>query len=209
MFPSNQKAHESSMDSKALELAKAKFCRAEIAVEALKVATDFESAEYAWSDFILASGNIFAKLEQGAKKNTKARAWFNDKKDERRSDHLLLYLHEARNSDEHGIVRVTERYEDAGRPPLGMTKPGFGKRIPLRLYNVDQKTMRPIGVPVEAFYPGSFIKLVGVRYDRTKFCEPPRTHLGVEVKAYAWPQEVADLCLAYLRSLLVEAEGFV
>jgi hypothetical protein len=197
------------MNPKALALAKAKLHKAEKAVQALKAAIDFQSAEYAWSDFVVAAGMVYAKIEQGVKKNAMAEAWFKDVKKTRESDPLLLYLYKARDADVHGVEDLTKRHHNSGRPILGRT-PKFGERIGLTVIPVDGPFGRPIGPAAEAFNPGSFINLVPIRYDRnSKVCEPPRTHLGVEVKPYGWPQEVGELGLAYLSDIVSKAESFV
>ncbi len=97
------------MDSQALEQAKGKLQRADKALYALKTATNYDEAEEAWSDFLLAASTIYSKLEQGSKSKGTSAGWFGRKKKERKDDPLLRFLHHARNSDEHGIERVAER----------------------------------------------------------------------------------------------------
>lgn len=70
-------------------------------------ATTIAQAERGWSEFLLAVASIYAKLEQGAKGNGVASGWFGRVKKERKDDHLLSYLHHARNSDEHSIDDIT------------------------------------------------------------------------------------------------------
>jgi hypothetical protein len=52
---------------------------------------------------------VFTKLEQGAKSHPKSQPWSGPVKHQRRTDALLQYIHQARNSDEHGIQRITDR----------------------------------------------------------------------------------------------------
>lgn len=58
-----------------------------------------------WSDLLTYGNRVFGKLEQGAKR-TSAADWFAAIKEERQTDPLLNYLHEARNVDDHGIAPV-------------------------------------------------------------------------------------------------------
>jgi hypothetical protein len=52
------------MDAIAVEQAKGRLRRAEKAIQALEAADSFEAAEEAWTDFLLAAGTIYSKLEQ-------------------------------------------------------------------------------------------------------------------------------------------------
>jgi hypothetical protein len=61
------------------------------------------------SDFLIAANRIFSKLEQGSKTNGQSKAWFGRKRHERRTNPLLRYIHHARNADEHGLAKVTDR----------------------------------------------------------------------------------------------------
>jgi hypothetical protein len=97
------------MDAQAVERAKGRVRRAEKALQALKEATNYDEAEEAWSNFLLAASTIYSKLEQGSKSKGKSAGWFGRKKKERKDDPLLRFLHHARNSDEHGIERVAQR----------------------------------------------------------------------------------------------------
>jgi hypothetical protein len=110
-----------TMDAQAVEQAKARLQRADKALYALKIAANYDEAEEAWSDFLLAAATIYSKLEQGSKSKGTSAGWFGRKKKERRDDPLLRFLHHARNSDEHGIERVAERggnQRDLGGKPL-------------------------------------------------------------------------------------------
>jgi hypothetical protein len=74
------------MDPQAVDQAKARLRKAKKALDALKKANDFEPAEDAWSDFLLAAAAIYSKLEQGAKSKGASAGWFGRKKKERKDD---------------------------------------------------------------------------------------------------------------------------
>jgi hypothetical protein len=97
------------MDPAAVQHGQTRLRKAEKAIEALKSATDFESAEEGWSDFLQAPPGIYSKLAQGANVKGSSFGWYGRKKKERKDDPLLRYLHFARNADEHGIERVVSR----------------------------------------------------------------------------------------------------
>ncbi len=111
------------MDAQAVEQAEAKWRKAKKSLEILRAAKNYEGAEEAWSDFLLAASTIYSKLEQGSKSKGSSGGWFGRKKKERKDDPVLRYLHYARNSDEHGIERVAARGGNlvditAGNEPL-------------------------------------------------------------------------------------------
>lgn len=192
------------MDASALEQAKERLRRGERAIADLRAATNFEDAESAWTDFLQSVSAVYAKLEQGSKLSGKSGGWYGRKKKERKSDPLLSYLHAARNSNEHGIIRVVKRFEDTG--PIFGRQPKFGERVPITFQSVDPVTGELTGDPFSGFYSGSTIKLV--RVNNTRFnhvCDPPQTHLGVSVPFFEEPLDVGELALSYLRAMLAEA----
>jgi hypothetical protein len=62
----------------------------------------------------MAANAIYAKLEQGSKRNKNSESWFGTKKRSRHEDPLLYYLYVARNSDEHSLELVSS-FGIAGR----------------------------------------------------------------------------------------------
>ncbi len=199
------------MDAQAVEQAKVRLKRAAKALEALKSAAGYEEAEEAWSDFLLAASTIYTKLEQGSKSNGKSAGWYGRKKNERRRDPLMRFLHQARNSDEHGIERVAER---GGNPRelFSGRKLKFNERIEYRIERDDGK---PIGSNGEQFTMGWFYgpSLTMIRvHDRLHkdSCDPPTEHMGKPLERDDNSLiGVASLGLTYLRSLVAEAETLV
>lgn len=190
------------MDANALRQAKSRLAKAILAIEAMRVATNVEEAEAAWTDFLLAAATIYSKLEQGAKSNGKSQAWFGRKKKERRDDQLLRYLHFARNSDEHGIERIVETsVENAGMK--------FNERIPLKVQKVDPVTHKPVGEPMDAVIAGPTIRPVRAHDSRFgDYCDPPTEHRGVMIKGGGnFCYDVGIKGTAYLSELIGEAEN--
>src|SRR5262245_26190578 len=96
------------MDARAIQQAKDLLQATKAAVDQLKNAGDFAEFNRAWSAFLFSSNRIYGKLSAGSRLNAKSRQWLGRKKRERKQDPLLQYLHQARNSDEHGLEPVTE-----------------------------------------------------------------------------------------------------
>ena len=191
------------MEHDALVQARQRFARATEALEDLERAASYNEAESAWSDFLLATSTIFSKLEQGAKGQGKSTAWFGRQKRRRKIDPVLQYLHFARNSDEHGIKRVTERHPDSnwqGKPKA------FWEREELELEKVDKETGEPTGLKFKAWATGPRLSLVRASDSRFgDYCDPPT----LEGELPNDPLAVAKAALPILDEILVEAEELV
>jgi hypothetical protein len=182
------------MDYSALNEAKKRLKRTEAAALALQEADRYEPASEAWSAFLGAANTVYSKLEQGAKNSPSSRQWFAGKKRERRLDPLLQYIHQARNAEEHNIqpVLLVSIDVDIG-PPFGrVTISGNG--------DFDPVGDTPVPSPRFAMQT-----VVNSKYG-DKF-EPPRTHLGVPIANN--PKVVAEAAVAYLQSLIMDAEARV
>ena len=186
------------MKQEALYQAKVRFDSAKDAAARMQNSQTYVAAENAWSDFLIAAGAIYAKLEQGAKGCSDSQSWFSRIKGDRKSDQLLYYIHHARNTEEHDIngsllARANLEYvgsaSDIGvsvgadREPKYIARPNSGTKIRV----------------VEKFQSLKAVK------DRSRnVIMPPTTHLGITLddpKA----AEVARLAITYLESLLADA----
>jgi hypothetical protein len=195
------------MEPIALEHAQIKLQKAERSLDRLKEADNFKDAEEAWSDFLLAAATIYSKFEQGSKGNNKSQEWYGRKKKERKDDPLLRYLHQARNSDEHGIERVVAR--GGNKTGFGGHPLKFGERVPVTIKALD-KNMQPFNTPEttsDGFLDGPSLRLVTV-HDRRygDHCDPPMQHLGKQIEpADNFVYGVGFLGLTYFKSLVAEA----
>jgi hypothetical protein len=160
------------MNPQAIHQAQQRLARASQALETLGAATSYDEAETAWSDFLLACSTVYSKLEQGAKGVGASEAWFGRQKHIRKKHPVLRYLHFARNSDEHGIERVTERHPDSN----WMGKPkAFWEREELTLQFLDQSTMKPTGQTGKGWAHGPHLKLVRAVDNRfNDHADPPQ-----------------------------------
>lgn len=199
------------MDTNAIDQAKARLRKAEKSLELLKAAEAYDEAEEAWSDFLLATSTIYSKLEQGSKSKGTSAGWFGRKKKERKDDPLLHYLHQARNSDEHGIERVAER----GGNQIDITD----SHEPLRFnerrrktFNIyDGQTRKLKFENVEGIVAGPCLQMIRV-HDRRfgNFCDPPESHLGNPISDQdRHLVSIAEMGLRYLIALINEAEQLI
>ena len=174
------------MDTTALQHARARFAKAQKAAECLKTAVTFDEIESAWSDFLISCATVYTKLEQGSKFHPKSVAWFGQIKRTRRLDPLLQYVHQARNSDEHGIQDITARSAtqfklanslDVGHGVklTGITLAPGGELTSLEAFAADGTLL-----PLPAMHKEDVVKLVPVVNYGITFLPPhytPRTNL--------------------------------
>jgi len=194
------------MHPKAVQQARRRLERVKSAVVKMQDKTispvEFEDA---WTDFIMATGSIYSKLEQGAKSTGVSNAWFGRIKHQRKNDELLSYIHHARNSDEHGLESGVQTFrarslkmlegegyeviDDPKHPLAFRTKEVVPKQLRIRIRAVMGDHARLVRVKDERY---------GDEFD------PPTTHLGLALDI-RHPVAVAELALTYLTSLIDEA----
>ena len=110
------------MEENAYRQASTANARAARALRRLKSAETLEDAEEAWDFFLHSANRVYAKLRAGALGHGRSWTWFRKKLDERGTDELLVYMHHARNCDQHRIEEITRR-EPANRQLLRGTGP--------------------------------------------------------------------------------------
>jgi hypothetical protein len=189
------------MQKHAIEQALERLKKAGTAHASLLRASTHQQTESAWSDFLLAASTVYSKLQKGSMGYGRSVAWFGRMKHERKSDPLLSYIHHARNADEHGIERVTERHH-------GSFSVGSGGAIRLDGVIGGQHTNLTIthvgGPPPVVSIIRPHVKLVAVKDDRFgDTFDVPTTHLGIPLKDRS-PVEIASLALAYLKKLVAD-----
>ncbi|WP_172350838.1 hypothetical protein [Mesorhizobium sp. NZP2298] len=194
----------------AVDLANNKLLLAEQSCARLQQANNYEAAEQAWADFLVAVAATYSKLEQGAKGVGRSEAWFGRRKHQRKTDPLLKYLHFARNSDVHGIEHITHRdVPTIDGKPMGFLPEHFGREIPLKVQRADPITHEPIGEPSDATLRGPNIVLRTVT--NAKFgdeCAVPTQHEGHAIDVPT-PQIIAELGLKYLTAMVAEARSLI
>jgi hypothetical protein len=189
----------------AIEQAKDRLSKAERALDELIKSTTFQQAESAWVDFLTAASSIYSKLEQGAKGFSKSEPWYGRKRNERRKDPLLSYLHHARNSTEHGITRVVDQ-TPANRDGMGRQLK-FNERTELFKFQAHDPKTGELKAEGEALFAGPTLKPIRVTDDRFgNVSDPPRSHLGREIPFCDFADGLAKQALIYLRELVAEAE---
>jgi hypothetical protein len=175
----------------ALDQATRRLEEAKEAISTLARTPDFREMEVAWSRFLISSNGVYAKVEQASKSNAKSKEWYRRKKDYRKSDPLLLYLHQARNSDEHSVELITARHIDS------IELSGGGS------YTVDGKYGANIGFFTVSEGPSPSTKVnnphiqLSSVHDRSKVFDPPKEHMGQPITDNS-VIGIASLFIAYL-----------
>jgi hypothetical protein len=192
------------MDIKAVQQAQLRLARARKALADLEgyKGFSFDELEEIWWRFLLSASGVYSKLEQGAKGNSKSEAWFGRVKHERKTDPLLQYIHQARNSEEHSIEGSTSRSDitvKAISPNTTVINPPYGSDEPIRAF-------APVGtkLTVELVPPG--VRLVPVKNAKWgDVFHPPQTHLNNPIEEQSIVG-VIRLAIAYLEKLIAQAE---
>jgi len=190
------------MDKSAVAAAEANLTKAAASMEKMKAAKSHSEFEAAWTDFLMAAGRVFTKLEQRAKTSGPSKAWYGRQKHLRRNDPLLSYLHHARNIDEHGLEPVTKLR------PGGV---GIGTRGRTHVEHLSiqsdetgiQIRGQTSGDPLVISVTPASSRLVTAVDHGDKY-EPPTEHLGIPIKDPS-PVAVANLGLTFLRSMTEDA----
>lgn len=189
------------MKAKALDDARRRLAKAADARDRMEGGAHQGALLDAWDDFLIAAAGVYSKLEQGAKDDKASAAWYQGRKQARKHDDLLRYIHHARNSEEHTIAGSVDQ--------VGFRFTDCGKDVRL----VDRGPGRLPDVVVPATSSGSLkilppgARLLPVR-DRGVVYDPPSTHLGQPIEGRN-PYMVTKLAVEYLAAMVTEAAGLV
>ncbi|WP_438346297.1 hypothetical protein [Methylorubrum populi] len=185
------------MDALALQKAVRKLNRAERALETMRSSESASQTEEAWEDFLSAFGTIYSTFEEGSKGHGRSSAWFGREKSRRKKDPLLRYIHFARNAEEHGIRRIVERNSTS----ITLKSPFAG----VRLRPDGKNTWAVVEIRGDVHFANDVVRLVEIFDERFgDSCKPPDHHLGQPLSTTT-PISVAELGLAYLKSMIVDA----
>ncbi|WP_027991925.1 hypothetical protein [Sinorhizobium meliloti] len=189
------------MNRFALGKAQRRIERATVRYNKLVSASDHPEIVDLWDEFLHDLQAIFNAVGNAAGTNGKSQAWFARKKQERKNDELLQYLHQARHAAEHGIAPIASRM-----PGLMTIKTPDG--VPLFVIPeliLDPDFEKNTNLKVAHALPQVVLTVVqnkGVLY------KPPTVHLGVSL-ADRSIANVAWLGLSYHARMVAEAETMV
>lgn len=163
---------------------------------------DAARMEILWSDFLIGSQRVFSKL--AAASEGKSAAWFGKIAKERGEDELLVYVHQARHADEHGLEKVASPV--GGDLQVNEDAAGKGMLIKeLRIGNGSVENLDAENAAIR-FNPADAV-LHPVK-NRGRTYPPPNTHEGkpwTENNA----QAVAKAVLAYMEKTVAEGKAFI
>jgi hypothetical protein len=189
------------MKESALKQAKQRLAAARAALAEIERADSLSRMEAGWHDLLVAGSTIYAKLEQGAKGCRLSEMWFAKRKNERKSDALLNYAHQARNSAEHSIEEVAQGAEIS----VSMTGADLMSGGSFGLVQMPDGQLVPAttGDPTKLRVRGRHVSVVSVR-NRGVTYDPPTMHLGVPVSHD--PDDVGRHLLRYLDAMISDAD---
>jgi hypothetical protein len=196
------------MDLRAIEKANSRLRIARQALLDIKQCSTRTAFIDAWYTYLVAAKNVYTVLEQGAKTNAQSRQWFGLKKAERKSDELLQYIFQSRDDDEHGLGLPVDYQppsfefgeNDGGSSYRIIEHDDGGSHIEMNIKSKDGKGL----VKVKGRIPLMVLQPVVGRGPVTY--APPKRHNNVEYDEIL-PHKAAELNLAYLESLVSDAEA--
>jgi hypothetical protein len=170
--------------------------RAMMALDRLAHAEKPDLAEKAWSDFLISVAGIYTKLSIGSKGHTKSEAWWGRKIHERRIDPLLLYLHHARNADEHSINPVSEYETQIGFSGTGKVKTCADTQT--TTVTLDSPSLHIVGIS---------LCLAAVKERNGNVIPPPGSHFDLEEQFT--PIRAAGVATVYFLAVICEARALI
>lgn len=197
------------MKPEAIEKARARLRNAKRATASIEKCTDYDEFTDLWYTFLTSNKAIYTALNKGAKNSPKSRQWMGTKARQRKGDQLLQYLIQARDDDEHGLNKVTER--KPGHLAIGKAAPGFSQNFHIKSLIIDGGKIsgeiasmdnKPVLVELAPAHP----ILVRVHGRGNIPFDPPEEHLGKPLTDRL-PLTVAKLAITYMESLIDEAES--
>jgi hypothetical protein len=170
----------------------------------LNSATSLDLFESAWRDFLHHLERTWDKAEAHYGRSPRWSGWSGKYKALRSTDPLLLYVRQARNSEQHSVEEVTTQVEGGIRVGLG---PCVESAVIDHLEICDGKIQsQDVGPGIVIAPLPSFVRLLPVT-NRGRSYAPPRVHLGKPVN----PDdvvEVAFLAIYWYRDFVEAAEAF-
>ena len=186
-----------TVDQKAVDAARIEYGRAAQAAETIRTSNNFEEIKTAWSSFLVSSGRIYTKLEQGSKTDESSRTWWGKQVHERRSDPLLCYLWHARNVDEHTLQNIAE-FKEATVKSAEPT-PDDVEALNSALAN-EQRPTAILGL-LEVVW--AHVKMLDVLDRGVRYC-PPTKRLALEITDTS-PANIVTLALSFFEEMISEA----
>ena len=167
-----------------LREAKFELRSAERALGRMRSASDFDSFEDAWRQYLVALQKVWVKTERSCQPVCEDfEPWQGKFERRRKKDQLLRYLRHARNADEHSIQLILDD-------------------IPGQTVTTSSGDTVYVGNSVVTTSPR--IELLPVE-DRGKWYNPPAEHLG-KTLAKRDPLKVAELGLTFYADFVEQAE---
>jgi len=191
------------MDSRAVLKAETRLRICQETLPKLESCEAYEDFELLWYTFLCAAKSVYTVLEQGAKNSAQSRQWFGNLNRKRREDPFLLYMSEARNSDEHGIEPVTQFVDKAFLG--GVSRLGSSRDMTLNMVNGIVEITSNDGRPVYSEIKQAYIKLSRI-HTRSGILHPPDRHLGQDISGI-FPYDAAFLMVEHLTSVLEQAKS--
>ncbi|TCQ02180.1 hypothetical protein [Sphingomonas sp. PP-CC-3A-396] len=167
-----------------------------------------------WYVFITAANGVYEVLKAGVAGDAPAEAWFRSVVEQVEADELLKYMYEARNDEEHGLVRsVVNQTESVGViVPANVGDFDVECQITMGEDGVatisEWKSSLPAGVAEYLVKDEMILAPVSAKARKRmtpKQYDPPSFHNGSPLSGRS-PLQAARLTYTYLRQVVSQAE---
>lgn len=182
---------------------------AQEAIDLMSVATEFNAFYKSWQDFLIRIERAWEATEREFRGAPGFQSWFRPYAQQKKSDPLLVYLHQARHAETHAISPTMDH-------PLRLVlrdRHGHPFRVRHIKSTLDQDGT--LSIDVETAPEDSLLSLevthVPTRPNLVRFAnrgvwyEPPTSHLGNHLPSID-PISVARLGAAFYCSFVKDAE---
>jgi hypothetical protein len=186
--------------------------KAERALGQCKKAVSFADFSSNWTDFLVHTGGVLNLIQAGAEQTPQGRQWHGGIKRFGRSDELISYLHQARNSVEHSVA------DSLAMKPQVVTIGYKQDFVGGGILKIDEEFFRNPNAALDGWVDSEGKPLVvtntpsgphplEVHDERFKKAfYPPSEHLGKPLLDRS-PLSIGAHYIDYLRSLIKEAEA--
>ena len=171
---------------------------AEDAISAMRIAPTFNELADKWFVYLFSWKGIFTAFESAVELPAE-RTWWDGVKKERRKEPLLHFLYEARNSEEHGLIKSAEHAAFTG---LYEVTPGRRVEIGAHGHPIDSETKLPLKLLMSQG-PGAVLSIVRDRKGRE--VGPPLQFQGIDFPDFG-PIPPAEAALNWISKQVQEAQ---
>lgn len=180
------------------------FDKAKELIDLMLASSNLDEYEEYWKEFLHKLDKGFNKLDDLFKNDKRVREIIDSIKTARKSDPLIAYLMQARNSDEHSVRQIAKRVEGHTKISGGV---GGGKIILITEGNVEiEFAVDRLNVIPKGTFEGG--KLPTNVINRGRQYDPPSICSGVKINTQI-PHAIAAIGLTFYNKKIFQIERLI